>query len=222
MEVAILLVDYRLGSQYKFPTAFEDCFDSFIWAEEGVKYWKIDPDQIYIAGDGFGATLAASTTLLLRDRKEVMPSGTLLLYPLTDCRLRTQSMETFKETPVLTQKMISWYIKNYSRETKDSLSPLMSPLLTQDLSRLPSTLIIASEKDPLLDDSLLYSEALIKATTKAKVLVAPSSLHGFMPFRKANGREEAESAIWQFVHGKNVETISFLKRAQFRSLLKRR
>ena len=36
METAVLLVDYRLGPQYKFPVAIEDCFDAFLWAREGV------------------------------------------------------------------------------------------------------------------------------------------------------------------------------------------
>lgn len=220
METAVLLVDYRLGPQYKFPVAIEDCFDAFLWAREGVKYWKIDPDQVYIAGDGFGATLAASTTILLRDRKESLPAAELLLYPLTDGRLRTQSMEIYKETPVFTQKMISWYIKNYSRETKDSLSPLMSPLLSQDLSRLPPTLIIAAGIDPLLDDSLLYGEALERDGNKVKVLVAASSLHGFITFKKARGREEAETAIWQLTHGRNVEAIEFLSKSKFKALKK--
>ncbi|MBS7378300.1 MAG: alpha/beta hydrolase fold domain-containing protein, partial [Sphaerochaetaceae bacterium] len=49
MKTAVLLVDYRLAPTYKFPTAIEDCYDAIIWAIEGAKYWKIDPDQIYVA-----------------------------------------------------------------------------------------------------------------------------------------------------------------------------
>ncbi len=222
MECSVLLVDYRLGQQYRFPTAVEDCYDSIIWAMEGVRYWKIDPDQVYIAGDGFGATLAATNAILLRDRKGPAPAGTILLYPLTDGRLRTQTMETYRETPVLTKRMLSFYIRNYSRETKDSLSPLMSPLLSNDFTRLSPTLIIAAEKDPLHDDAVLYGEALEKDGSKVRVLTAADSMHGFMPFRNAQGREEAESAVWQMIHGRSVESVVLMNRKEFRTFRKNR
>ena len=221
MGAAVLLVDYRLGQNYRFPTAIEDCYDSILWAMEGVRYWKTDPDQTFIAGDGFGATLAISATMLLRDRKGPMPAGNLLFYPLTDGRLRTQSMETYRETPVLTQRMLSWYIKNYSRETKDSLSPLMSPLLSPDLTRMPPTLVIAAGTDPLLDDSILYTEAVRKDGGKTKTLVCPSSLHGFMVFRHSKERPAAETAVWQLLHGRNVESIEMLSKKEFREIRKK-
>ena len=125
-------------------------------------------------------------------------------------------MEFYRETPVLTQKALSWYIKNYSRELKDSLSPLMSPSLCPDLSRLPDALIIGAEVDPLRDDAVLYSEALKNAGTKSNVLIVEGAMHGFMPFRKARGRVEAESAIWQLLSGRNVENIELLNKKAFR------
>lgn len=222
MEAAVLLVDYQLGIPYKFPCALEDCYDSILWAMDGVKYWKVDPDQVYIMGDGFGANLAAVATILLRDRKGPLPSGNILLYPITDGRLRTESMESFKETPVLTQKMLSFYIKSYSKETKDSLSPLMSPLLNNDLSRLPPTLIIGSEIDPLRDDALLYGDKLKEMGNKVNVLVPPSSMHGFLPFKYGRGRIEAESAVWQMLHNRNVESIKLLSKQELKALKKKR
>ena len=220
MGTAVLLIDYRLAPTYKFPTAVEDCYDAILWAIEGAKYWKIDPDKIYLAGDGFGATLAATATILLRDRKGPTLSGQILLYPMTDCRLRTESMENFKETPVLSQKALSWFIKNYSRELKDSLSPMMSPSLAPYLSRLPEALSIGAEIDPLRDDAILYGQALSSAGTKAKVLIAENAMHGFLPFKNANGREDAESAIWQFMAGRNVENIEFLSKKEYKTFRK--
>lgn len=222
MECAVLLVDYRLAPQYKFPTAGEDCYDAIMWAMEGVKYWKTDPDRIFIAGDGCGATLAITATMLLRDRMAPLPEGNILFYPMTDCRLRTSSMELYKETPVFTQKLLSFYIRNYSRETKDSLSPLMSPLLAADLTRMPPTLIIAAGIDPLLDDSLLYGEKLAADGVKAKVLVSKDSMHGFMPFKHAKGRKEAEGAVWQMIHGRNVEAVEFISGMELREKKKKR
>ena len=98
-------------------------------------------------------------------------------------------------------------MKNYAREPKDMLSPMFSPLLAQDLSRLPPALIITAESDPLSDDGKLYADALNAAGSKANALMAPGSFHGFMPYKDGTGRKEAECAIAQFISGRSVENI---------------
>lgn len=216
MECAILLIDYRLSPLYPFPTAIEDCFDSVIWALQGVKYWKNDPDRVYIMGDGAGGTIAAAVSLLLRDRKGPQISGEILLYPLLDCRLRTQSTKEFSDTPVLTERDLIAFVKNYARNMKDSLSPLMSPLISTDLSRLPPSLIIGAEFDPLSDDTVLYAEALLNAGSRAKSFVLEGTMHGFMPFKTAKGRIEAERLIYQLISGRNVENISLMNNKEFK------
>ena len=70
------------------------------------------------------------------------------------------------------------------------------------------------------DDSILYGEALANAGTKAKVLIAENAMHGFLPFKKAKGRQEAESAIWQFMAGRNVENITFLSKKEYKEFRK--
>lgn len=220
IECAVLLVDYRLSPSCRFPTPIEDCYDALIWALDGLKYWKIDTDRVYVAGDGVGATMATSVLTLLRDRKSISVSGELLFYPLTDCRLRTESMEKYKETATLSTQELGIFIKNFSKELKDSLSPLMSPLLNVDLTRLPPTLIIGADKDPLHDDAVLYKGALENAQNKAKVLIPENSIHGFMPFKDAKGREESERVIWQFVSGRNIESIDFMNKKDFKKFKK--
>ena len=217
-EANILLVDYHLAPKYKFPTAVEDCYDAFVWASGGAKYWKVDPDRIYVAGDGAGANLAAVVSILARDRKGPPIAGQILLYPVVDCRLRTNSMITYKDSPTLNEKMLTYYIMSYAREPKDILSPMFSPLLSQDLTRLPNALIIAAEYDPLTDDAMLYEKALNNAGGKAKLLIAKQSFNGFMPFKHAQGRKEAESAIWQFTNGRSLEHTKLVQKKELKAI----
>ena len=211
-ESNILLVDYHLAPKYKFPTAIEDCYDAFIWACGGAKYWKVDPDRIYLAGDGAGANLAAVASILARDRNAPAIAGQILIYPIVDCRLRTNSMMEHKDSPTLNEKMLTYYVMSYAREPKDILSPIFSPLLSQDLTRLPNALLLSAEFDPLKDDAMLYEKALNDAGNKARLFMINGAFNGFMPFKHASGRREAESTIWQFVSGRSLDHIKLMNK----------
>ena len=51
-------------------------------------------------------------------------------------------------------------------------------------------------------------------------MIAENAMHGFLPFKKAKGRQEAESAIWQFMAGRNVENITFLSKKEYKEFKK--
>ena len=210
----VLSVDYRLAPQFKFPIPLEDCYQAFLWAAQGARYWKVDPDKIYVMGNCAGGNLAASVSRLARDRKGPKIAGQILISPMTDGRMRTESYESFKDCPTLTKKNMSFYIQNYSREPKDILDPLFSPLLAKDNSRLPETLIIAAEFDPLLDDSLLYAQALNDADTPAKCLVCKDTIHSFIDFPSLEAWKDSMYAISTFIGGRAVSGIEMLSRKE--------
>ena len=212
----VLLVDYRLAPKYKFPTAVEDCYDSYLWALQGIKYWKVDPDRVFFAGDSAGGTLASGVSLLARDRKIAMPSGQILLYPCTDGRLRTESFSQYADSPTLSEKQMQFYINSYQREPKDILSPLFSPLLAPDLSRMPDTLIVGAQFDPLKDDGRLFADALNEAGSKAHYIELKDTVHGFAMYPHAVGTEETDCMIRQFTSGRPVEKIQALTEAELK------
>ncbi|MBK5201646.1 MAG: alpha/beta hydrolase [Spirochaetaceae bacterium] len=203
----ILLVDYRLAPRFKFPTAIEDCYATLEWAFTGTRYWRVDPDRIYLIGDGAGGNLAAEVSRLARDRKGPKIAGQVLLYPLTDARMRTNSFEKYSSTISITNTEVAYYISQYMNEPKDILDPLFSPLLAKDHSRLPNTLIFGAEEDPLHDDGLLYSDALASADTTVRYMEVPGTYHGYAIIPKVKGSEETGVAIAQFISGKSLSSI---------------
>ena len=217
----VLAVDYRLAPQFKFPIPLEDCYSAFLWAAQGARYWKVDPDKIYLMGNCAGGNLAASVSRLARDRKGPKIAGQILLSPITDARLRTESHEKYKDCPTLSSKSMKFYIQNYSREPKDILDPLFSPLLAKDHSRLPETLIICGEYDPLLDDSNLYAQALFSADTSAKCLVCKGAFHSFIDFPKLEAWKDVMYAISTFVGGRAVSGIEILTKEERKRLERR-
>ena len=213
---SVLLVDYRLAPTYKFPTAVEDCFDAYLWALQGIKYWKADPDRIFLVGDSVGGSLAAGVSLLCRDRKKQLPNGQILIYPVTDGRLRTESFSLYSDSPTLSAKQMQFYIRNYQREPKDILSPLFSPLLAPDLSRQPETLIIGAEYDPLKDDGRLYAEALNDAGSKASYLEIKGAYHALIHYPKAPGADEINCILRQFTSGRPADKVQAMTEAELK------
>ncbi len=210
-NAAVLSVDYRLAPNHTFPTAAEDCYASLLWAAQGARYWKVDPERIFVMGDSAGGNLAAVVCRMARDRKGPSIAGQALIYPVTDGRMRTPSYQQHKESPTLTMKTMQFFIKSYQTEPKDTLNPLFSPLLAKDHSRLPPALIIGAEYDPLLDDGKLYADCLASADTPVTYLEIPHGLHGSYLYPKADGTDEIDSALRQFISGRSLQNISLIK-----------
>lgn len=211
---AVLSIDYRMAPEFKFPIPVYDCYNAFLWAYQGARYWKLDTDKIYLLGSCAGGNLAAAVSRLARDKKGPVPAGQILIDPITDCRLRTQSIEKYKDHPIISKKILSFYINNYQREPKDILDPLFSPLLAQDHSRLPETLIIASGQNPLSEDAHLYAQALNSADSPAKIIDCPQEIHNFINYPISDRWKDTMQAISDFIRGRNVNSIDILTKEE--------
>ena len=220
LQATVLSVDYRLAPTYKFPTAAEDCYSTLLWASAGSRYWKVDPDQIFVMGDCVGGSLAAVVSRLARDRKGPAIAGQILICPVTDGRMRTESYETYKDSPTLTEKQMAFYINQYAKEPKDILNPNFSPMLGLDQSRLPETLVITAEYDPLKDDGALYAKQLRENDTPANCLEVKKTVHGFICYPDATGTEEALCAINQFISGRSVNQVTLITTKDYNAQLK--
>ena len=67
----------------------------------------------------------------------------------------------------------------YSSSENDFHNPYFAPLLADDLSDQPSTLIISAEYCPLRDEGEYYGTVLRKAGSYVEIYRMKKALHGF-------------------------------------------
>jgi len=176
----VVYVDYRLVPKYPYPYALEDCYSTYEWIIGNAKEYGFMINKIGICGDSAGGALAASLTLLVKDRLARLPLFQMLIYPALDARMATQSMKDYTDTPIwnanLNRKMWELYTpKNLDLEMNKYISPA-----NVELSRdLPSAYIEVNEFDCLRDEGIEYCNRLKRVGVDAVLNKTQGTIHGF-------------------------------------------
>jgi acetyl esterase len=180
-EAVIVSVDYRLAPEHRFPAGLEDCRDATLWVLAHVRELNGIPDQIYIGGDSAGGTLATTTALILRDRKDLPRlAGQILLYPATAYYdPPTASYLENSEGYGLTRNAMIWYWDQYLNDRSEATNPLAAPLLAPDLKNLPPAFIVTAEYDVLRDEGDAYARRLGEAQVPVTHLYVKGMNHAF-------------------------------------------
>jgi acetyl esterase len=137
--------------------------------------------RIIVAGDSAGGTLAAATSLRLRDEDGPPLCGQLLLYPVTDYHTPgTPSYEDNAEGYGLTRDTMKWFWDHYLNDPSEASNPYAAPLRARDRSGLPPALVITAEYDPLRDEGERYAERLRGAGVHTTLSRYDGMNHGFL------------------------------------------
>lgn len=184
----VISVDYLLAPENPFPLGVEDCYHvtKEIFLNHDVMPCK--EKDITLIGDSAGANLAAVVSLMARDRGEFLPHKQVLIYPATyNDHSENSPFPSIRENGtdyILTAKKIQDYMALYVRNEEDKNNPYVAPLLAEDLSGQPETLIITAEYDPLRDEGEAYGKRLKEFGNRVEVYRIKDALHGFLSFPK--------------------------------------
>ncbi|GLF99988.1 hydrolase [Alicyclobacillus hesperidum subsp. aegles] len=186
-KARVLLIEYRLAPEHKFPAAVEDAVDVY---KELIRDGGITPACIAIAGDSAGGGLTAAILLSLRDANVDLPACAILLSPWTDLAGTGESMTTrAKYDPWLEPNSIRKAPALYTAE-ETLTHPLASPLYA-DLQGLPPLLIHVGDHECLLDDSVRYADKARAAGVSVTLHIWEEMWHVFQSFPMP----EADAAI---------------------------
>jgi acetyl esterase len=174
----VVSVAYRLAPEHKFPTAHNDAFAAYQWAVQNSASIKGDPKKIAVAGESAGGNLAAAVSIMARDKKIMLPLHEVLIYPVAQANMNTDSYTKYANAVPLNKASMEWFLKNYLQSMGQAKDPRIS-LVNANLKGLPPTTIINAEIDPLADDGKLLEDKLKAADVKVDRKVYDGVTHMF-------------------------------------------
>lgn len=194
----VVSVDYRLAPEHRFPAAVHDCIFAARWVHAHATELGADSHRVAVGGDSAGGNLAAVVALSLRDSGGPPLAGQLLVYPVTRLRgPRQGSLVTNSDGYFLRTSDMDWFESHYLGESGDGTDPRASPLLAQDLSRLPPALVITAEFDPLCDQGEAYALRLSESGVLCTHTRYAGAIHGFIGVPAAIAvRAVAQTGDW--------------------------
>ena len=181
----VVSVDYRLAPEYPFPIGLEDCYTVAKELFLNSDIFRISPEEITLIGDSAGGNIAAVVSLMARDRGDFSPKKQILLYPATyNDHSESAPFPSIIENGtdfILTSRRIRDYMDLYiQNKQQDWNNPYFAPLLAEDLSNQPNTLILTAEYDPLRDEGEAYGKKLRKFGNNVEIHRLADALHGFI------------------------------------------
>lgn len=184
MDVVIVSVDYRLAPETRFPGPQEDNYAGLLWLVENAASLGVDPGKIFVMGESAGGGLAASLSLMARDRKGPKIAGQILTYPMLDWRTggpddQWGNAHTGEFIWTRARNQFGWNCLRGDYEPTDARKGWFSPALADDLSNLPPTYMITGMLDLFLDEDLEFARRLIDAGVWTELHCYPGAVHAF-------------------------------------------
>jgi len=176
----LVAVNYQKAPEHKFPIPFHDCYSATEWVFENAADLGIDHDRIGVIGDSAGGNLAAAVTLKARDVGGPNIAYQVLIYPAVQYGWDTPSSLANAEGYLLERAGMEYFWNHYVREPSDGENPYCAPLVADDHSGLPPTLVVSAEFDPLRDDGEYYAEKLRQAGVPVKFSLYEGQIHGLL------------------------------------------
>ena len=182
-------VDYRLAPEHPFPAALDDTLEAYRALLDG----GADPSTVAFAGDSAGGCLAITTCLAARTAGLPLPSAVVTFSAALDLTGSGASMDTKAGVdPIFTRESLLPLSAMYLGG-RDPRQPLVSPVISGDLTDFPPMLLQAGTNEVLLDDSARLADRARASEVNVILDVTADVPHVFQSF--AGVLEEADHAL---------------------------
>lgn len=196
-EAVLIFPEYTPAPEAEYPQQINEAYSVLNYIYNNSDELNIDKNKIAIMGDSAGGNMAAAITLKTKEEKGPNIKFQLLLYPVTNADMDTDSYENFSDGPWLTKKAMEYfwdaYVPNVSLRQNKYISPLHADV--EDLKNLPSTLILTVENDVLRDEGEAYARKLDNAGVDVINVRINGTIHDFMMLNALSETEPVKGAL---------------------------
>ncbi|KMS84745.1 alpha/beta hydrolase [Prauserella rugosa] len=174
---AVVLVDYRLAPEHRYPAAHEDAWDSLVWVDRQLTEIAGSRVPLIVAGDSAGANLAAVVAQKARSAGPALAQQ-VLVYPVTDCDFDNSSYVDPENQLMLSRDTMIWFWNHYA-DADQREDAGVCPARADDLTGLPPAVVLTAEHDVLREEGESYAKALQAAGVPVSLRRFPGQMHGF-------------------------------------------
>jgi acetyl esterase len=175
---AVASVAYRLAPEHKFPTAIEDLEAAVRWVAANAGDVAVPGAPLWVGGDSAGGNLATVVTRRLHAGGGPRIAGNILAYPCT-LGPDAASLDDFVP-PFMKAVDVRQFFAMYLPDEDAARDPDFAPMLVDDLSGLPPTLVVTAEHDILTPQAEAYAERLRASGVTVRTFRVPGMIHGFL------------------------------------------
>jgi acetyl esterase len=179
LRACVVLVDYRLAPEHRYPAAADDAWTALQWADQRMTSIAGRRVPLVVMGDSAGGNLSAVVARRARDAGGPHVDHQVLVYPVTDADLDTGSYLDPANQLLLTRESMTWFWDHYAPDPADRLHPDASPLRAADLAGLAPAIVLTAEHDVLLDEGEAYADRLRAAGVPVELRRFAGQMHGF-------------------------------------------
>jgi len=179
LGAVVVLVDYRLAPEHRFPAAVEDAWLSLLWAEQNMEAIAGGRVPLIIMGDSAGGNLSAVVAQRARNNGGPEIKAQVLVYPVTDADLDNATYTDPENQLLLTRDSMIWFWNHYAPDPADRFKPEASPLRAADLAGLPPAIVLTAEHDVLRQEGEDYADRLRQAGVPVEHRRFAGQMHGF-------------------------------------------
>ena len=201
-ERIIIFVDYTNAPEGKYPTAHQQCYAVLEYAYEHPTEFGIDRNNIVIAGDSVGGAIAATCSLLAKEKGGPRIKAQVLFYPAVNLDANAIDYGVLEDGPWLSKANLYWAWSKYFTPKDDLKNPLISPVYAtvKQLVGQPTSLIITDDCGPLHASGEEYAKKLIQAGVRVTATRYFGITHDFMMLNALKDTPAAEGALAATCH----------------------
>ncbi len=189
-QIKVVVVDFKLAPERAMPKPILDCYDVTKYIYQHPDEFDFNQSQFFIAGLSSGAHTALNISIMSKDDPDLNIARSILINGYYDMWTRFHEQhgddwldDEEKQDYLMPQTMIEYQFNQLDLSEEELKSPLISPLLSANLSSLPPITLIITEYDALRTDSERLSKRLTETNTPHEKLFLESQTHNTMILR---------------------------------------